>query len=172
MALGRRPANADRFANIASGDVLQTAANALTFDEVLTGISLGVGVGIIIDQFDYYPLFATYRELVGNADSLLMAWTTSSDVTDLANYGDRRILHAIGIPALIVGAVVSLEHAVFPIDKQFFPPLIIASPRIYFALDMFGAAAAGQARSRCYYRFIELSPQEYLEIAETFQLTS
>ena len=33
----------DRFANIASGNVTTTGADVLTFDEVLTGISLGVG---------------------------------------------------------------------------------------------------------------------------------
>lgn len=170
--MARLPGTRDRFANIATGDVTMTAANAITFDEVLTGVSLGVGVGIIIDQIDYEWTAVSLRELLGNADQLQGAWLTSADATDLADLSDRRILHAHVLTAVIVGAVVSLWVHKQPDPYQFFPPIIVASPRIYLGANTQGAAAASRLRSRMYFRFIELSPAEYLELAETFQLTS
>ena len=145
----------DRFANIASGNVILSAANTITFDEVLTGISLGVGVGIISD-----------------ADNLSWGWTTTQDPTDLLDAADRRIIHSMGLTSMIVGAVVSLWVHKQPFVHQFFPPMIFAAPRIFLGASSSGAGAAIQLRSRLYFRFIELSAQEYLEIAETFQLTS
>jgi len=171
MAAGRT-AGQDRFANIASGEVTMSAANTITFTEILTGISLGVGVGILIDEIDYYPSSAALRELVGNADSIAMGWTTSNAVSDLVDAADRRVIHSINLVASIVGAVVSLHVLKVPFVHQFFPPTIFASPRIYLGTNTGGFGAAALVRSRLYYRFIELNAQEYLEIAETFQLTS
>lgn len=167
-----RHPSGDRFANIASGDVTLSAANVITFDEVLTGISLGVGVGMIFDEIDYFPSVQALNELVATADEMFMAWTISNDIPDLEDVSDRRILHAMHLKSLLVGAVVSLTHFKTPFVHQFFPPLIVAAPRIYFAADTGGFGTARRFRSRLYYRFIELSAQEYLEIAETFQLTS
>lgn len=162
----------DRFANIAAGDVTLTAADALTFDEVLTGISLGVGVGMLVDEIDYMPTVAALNELVAGGDAIHMGWATSNSVTNLEDIADRRILHAMILKTVIVGAVVSLWTHKTPFVHQFFPPIIVAAPRLFFGADQEGGASARQFRSRLYYRFIELNAQEYLEIAETFQLTS
>lgn len=170
--MARGLAQPDRFANIAAGDVTMSAANTLTFQEILTGISLGVGVGMLIDQIDYTPTSASIRELLGNADALFAAWTTSNGVSDIADASDRRVLHAFQEIPTIVGAVVSLAQSRWPAVYQFFPPIIVAAPRIFVAMNTSGAAAASRLRSRMYFRFVELSAQEYLEIAETFQLTS
>lgn len=170
--MARSPAQTDRFANIASAEVTLSAANVLSFAEVLTGVSLGVGVGILIDEIDYTPDAVALQSLVANTDDIQMAWTTSTGVTDLADPSDRRILHAMRLVPSIIGSVVSLTLYKIPWVHQFFPPIIIAAPRIHFAGDSSGIATPPVYRSRLYYRYIELSTQEYLEIAETFQLTS
>lgn len=162
----------DRFANIASAEVSTTAADALTFTEVLTGISLGVGRGIIIDEVDYYPNVAMYRELDADADSFICGWTTSNAVTDLSDVSDRRILHTFIAQGHLIGTAATLNVYHTPAVFQFFPPIIVATPRLYLACDTVGFGATALLRSRLFFRFIDLSPQEYLEIAETFQLTS
>ena len=158
----------DRFANVAAGEVVMSAANALTFTELLTGVSLGQGVGMLIDQIDYYPTEATAAEMATSADALVMGVTTSNDLTDLDDYKDRRIVHVIRseIQMTTSGAV----YMKWPEVAQFFPPLILAAPRLYLAVDTSAYAAAATVRFRIYFRYVSLTPQQYLELAEAFLL--
>lgn len=158
----------DRFRNVLTGEVTQAAANALQFAEMTTGASLGTRLGLIIDQISYYPSAAALRELVANNDRMMMAITTSDQVTDLEDEADSRILHVSQITSIVVGAVTSLTHSMTPLDYDFTPPLIVAAPRLHLAFDTNNFAAAQTCRVRIAYRFISLSPQEYLEVAETF----
>lgn len=164
-------AREDRFANVAAVRTVMSAANVLTFSELLTGISLGQGVGMLIDQIDYHLSSASERELVGSADSMVCALTTSNDITDISDMQDRRILHSMVKTPVVVGSVVSLVISLRPVVFQFFPPLILAAPRIQFGVDSAGFGAAGTVDVRIYFRYITLSPQQYLELAEAFILT-
>jgi len=161
----------DRFANIAAALVTESAAGTITFTEVLTGISLGVGVGIIIDEIDYWFDRASIGQLIVNADQLTGGWTVSNDVPVLSDVEDRRILHITTMNVAVSGTPASIDTVRQPAVYQFFPPIILASPRLYLATVSVGASAAIVLRSRIYFRFVDLSAQEYLEIAETFQLT-
>ena len=156
----------DRFANVVSSAVTMSAANVITFNEMLTGISLGQGVGMLIDQIDYQMAASSAREIVAASDDATIAITTSNDLTDLNNYEDRRIIHS----NQFVAVAVTVAPIQFPKVAQFFPPLIIAAPRIYLAMDTAGFGAAGIARLRIYFRYIALTPQQYIELAEAFVL--
>ena len=164
-------AREDRFANIAAARVVESAAGTLTFTEMLTGISLGQGVGMIIDQISYYLNSAAIQDLVASQDAIVMGITASDDVADLTDVTDRRILHATHIETMMVGAVVSLSHLRMPFDYQFFPPMIFASPRLHLGVIGLNLAGAVTARCRIYFRYISLTPQQYLELAEAFVLT-
>lgn len=161
----------DRFANVAAVRVTETAANTLTFAEMLTGISLGQGVGMIIDQIDYSPAPSVLGDLVAAGDVIHMGITTSDDINDLSARSDRRILHQMALLALQVGTVVSLSVEKTPYVHQFFPPMIIAAPRVYLAVVGTSLAAPAVVDIRIYFRYITLTPQQYLELAESFILT-
>ncbi len=161
----------DRFRNILAVEVVMSAANVETFVEVVTGVSIGQGLGMVIDAIDYYPSSGTLRELAASTDVLHMAISTSDQITDFTDVSDRRLIdvvsligHAVGTPAN------TIVHEV-PKHREFTPPMIVANPRMYAAVDSVGSAAVGTVRFRMAYRFIKLSTQEYLEIAETFILT-
>lgn len=160
----------DRFANIISGRINMAAANTEEFQEILTGISLGQGVGILLDQIDYYFGSAPV-EMTVNGDFIRVGWYTTNTITDLGDTSDRRILHFAQKDAATFGTVATQLILDEPIVHQFFPPIIFAGPRLYFGVDTLGLASAALLMSRLYFRFIELTAQEYLEIAETFQLT-
>ena len=165
------PQREDRFANIAAARVTESAAGTITFTEMLTGISLGQGVGMLIDQIDYYVGFGTLEDVVDLADRLHVFVGSSDDVTDPAVMTDRRILHSMGMTGVMVGAVVSLTHEYRPRVYQFFPPLIIAAPRLYLGILGVSLASPAVADVRIYFRYVGLSPQQYLELAESFVLT-
>jgi len=161
----------DRFANIAASTLIAPAADTIAFQEILTGISLGQRMGMIIDQIDYFPASATIRELVDNTDLLLFGLTSSNDVDNLWDTADRRVIHSMELLALVSGVPATMVTMKAPYTYQFFPPIIIAAPRLYLSIQGAGMAAAGTIRMRLYFRFIELAAQEYLELAETFVLT-
>ena len=160
----------DRFANLASAKVVQSAANTLTFVEMNTGISLGAGIGILIDQIDYYPTSAGIADMTTSGDQIDMAWTTSNVITDIQNVSDRRVIDLFSFFRFDLGTAASGALIKEPFSKQYFPPLIIAAPKLYLALASSGLAGVATLRSRLHYRYIELTDKEYLEIAETFIL--
>lgn len=162
MAVGARE---DRFANVVSAKCVMSAINTITFVEMLTGISLGQGVGMLIDQIDYFPSRASVRELVAGTDHVDMGITTTDDMS-VFDYQDRRIIHMMELASVGVATEPHLSPYVF----QFFPPLIIATPRLYLGMDTTGAAAASTVQIRIYFRYIALTPQQYIELAEAFVL--
>lgn len=158
----------DRFANIAAAEVVQSAADTLTFTEMLTGISLGQGVGMLIDEIDYGIKFSTFGFFATSADNLQIAITSSNDVLDIEDISDRRILHTFLMYHRFVTS--GADYLFWPKVFQFFPPMIIAAPRLYLAMDSISLGTAGTARTRIYFRYVQLSAQQYLELAEAFIL--
>lgn len=159
----------DRFANMASAKVVQSAANTLTFTELITGISLGTGVGMLIDQIDMIYTKETIALMTSDTDHVEAAWTVS-DAPTVLGVNDRRIIDYQQISRHDLGTAGTGILLKQPNIRQFFPPIIVAAPRIYLAMQSAGLASAGTLLSRMYFRYIDLTDKEYLEIAETFIL--
>jgi len=161
----------DRYSNLATIINTETAANTLTFTELLTGISLGQGIGMLIDEIDYYPAAGSLEDLIDPADQLRMALTTSNAITDI-EIDNRAVIHQMHLT--IQGAVGTPasggEMRALPFKHQFFPPLIVAAPRLYLGVAGVSLAAATIVRMRLYFRYLELTTKEYLELAESFIL--
>ena len=161
----------DKFGNLASAEVVESGAGTLTFTELVTGISLGAGKGIIIDQIDYSVAVATRALMTTATDWIAFGWCTSDAVTAATlNINNSRILHFARESRIDMGTAGSGVLVQDPRVYQFFPPLIFASPRIYLYAMGSGLASPGTVRSRIYYRNIDLTDKEYLELAETFVL--
>lgn len=158
----------DRFQNILAAEVVQPSADALTFAQVNTGVSLGQGLGMVIDAMDFWPSSTVIKELITNTDSLDLAWTTSDQITDLQDEADSRIIDVIRLVPAVAGTAGNVNVIQLPLHREYTPPRIMASTRLFLAVDSNGFAAAGTIRSRLAFRFIKLSTAEYLEIAETF----
>ena len=166
----------DRFANIASIEVVESAAGTLTFAALATNMGfLGrrdQALAMIIDELQWYPSDAGLKDLVDPADSLGLALTVSNNVTDIQDLTDRRILSLIQWTPLMVGAVVSLSLYVQPFRQQFFPPLITAERTLYLGVQGVSLAAAVTARLRILFRVETLDSAELVELSEVFRLTS
>lgn len=162
-------AREDRFANVVSA-IVNTTADALTFTEMLTGISLGQGVGMLIDEIDYHPSNGALNLMTADGDSIQMGITTSNDILNLTDFEDRRIIHMSDIMRQDLGTAASAQIIFLPKVFQFFPPLIIAAPRLYLAMDTSGLSAGVGGRVRIYFRYIELTAAQYIELAEAFVL--
>ena len=161
----------DKYANMANASV-EVTAGALAFTELLTGISLGQGTGIIIDQIDYYINPNMLADFDTDVDTLRIAWTASNSITSI-DTDQKSVIHTIAAMRIDFGTSVTDESRTalvfMPITKQFFPPIIVAAPRLYLAATG-DAGLTGSVKSRVYFRYVKLSSQEYLEIAESFVL--
>lgn len=165
------PRPEDRFANIAAVRAQESAAGTLTFAEILTGISLGQSLGIVIDEIDYYPGSGSIDDIVAAADWLACALCSSNDMTSIVAMNDRRIIHSMALTGATHGTPANQAVHVLPYVYQFFPPIIIAAPRLYLGVHGNSLATAVLCDMRMFYRFMPLTPQDYLELAETFVLT-
>ena len=154
----------DRFANIAAVEVVESAQNTLTYAELLTGVSLGAGIGILVDQIDYYLPPGTMDLFDAVADTLEFGWAVSNTPTEI-NAKDRNFIHTAGVQIGLATQGGWLMQS--PLSFQFFPPIIRASPRLYLAVKGLVLGAAATIQSRLYFRYIDLTTQEYLELAET-----
>lgn len=157
----------DQFANLAVISGTQSGTNATTSTELVTGISLGQGVGFLIDQIDYFPNLSTLALLTTSEDYFDMTLGTQTEEIGADN---SRVLDTKRVCRLDLGTAASGLLFELPLTKIFSPSLIVATPRLFFTLSSSGLASAGGAVIRMYYRYIELTSAEYLELAETFVL--
>ena len=163
-------ATEDRYANIASATVTESGTGTLTFQEILTNVGPVVKVGMLLDEINYHIPAAEITKLVGDGDEIRMGWTVSNQVTDLEDFTDRRILHTASLIRKESGTPGNFAFHRNPMQYQFFPPLIHAERRIYLAVLGVSLASAVTVRSRIYYRTVDLTPQNFLELSQTFQL--
>jgi len=163
----------DRFANIASAQVTESAINTLTFVEVQFGVSIGQRRGLIIDQIDYFITPGSFQgNWLTSSDNTLMAWVTRNDIPTLIdNFNDNRVLHMMSAQIHVLTAVGG-TFIFSPFTHQFFPPLIVA-PRagsLFLAIQSTSQINVVGVQSRMYFRFIDLDKEDYLELAEAFDL--
>lgn len=159
--------NNDKYANILSAEVT-VAAGDTAFTEVNLGVSLGQGMGVLIDQIDYDVSVGALDDMQTDSDTLQLAWTTTN-ADDSLTITKKHVIDQFNLTYLGIGTPGNGEFIEKPWVRKFDPPIIVAAPKIYLAVAT-GGVTAGGCYSRIYYRFIDLSAQEYLEIAESFIL--
>ena len=166
----------DRFANIMTFLVTESAAGTVTFAEVVTNVGIDssrrTGVGILIDEIDYYISLGTLSEMTADGDDVLAAITISNNVPALEAISDRRILDAMTLTRQDYGVAAGGGVVHQPFVKQFFPPLIMAERSIYLGVQGSGLASPATISARVYYRTIQITAEEFVEIAEVFRLVS
>ena len=166
----------DRFANFASIEVTQSAANALTFGSLATNMGfLGrrdQALAMVIDEIQYSPSNAGITLMSAGGDEIVMALTTSDQITDLEDITDNRLLDFNSILRFDAGTAASAIFRKFPDRKQFFPPIITAERTLFLAIGSVGLAAAITSRIRLLYRVETLTGSELVELSEVFRLTS
>jgi hypothetical protein len=157
----------DQYANVAYGNIAMSAANTLTFAQILFAVGLFQGVAIILHRVLWFPGANAIRELVAATDDLQLALTTSNRLTGITAVREPAILaikHIIG-----VGAGVERQELPLISDFQMLPgggKLIPANP-LYFAMTSGGFVSAQGAMVQLEFTFIELAAADYLELIQS-----
>jgi hypothetical protein len=159
--------SADKFCNVAWGLVTASAADALTFQQIMFGVGLLQGVAMVLHRVLYYPVLTTARQLVAATDDLRMAITTSNRLADIVDISDPSIVDVHRIMCIAA----NVEHIDVPITHDFtgLPgggKLIPCNP-IYLAVDSGGFAIAANVRAKLEFTFMELADKDYLELLQS-----
>ena len=160
----------DKYANIINASLLTAGASTVTQD-ISTGVSLGEGKGMLIDQIDYFLSAGCLSDFIAAAagEFYKLSWSVQSDQF---GYDNSKVIHELDVVKWVTGTPANAFISLWPKVFQFFPPLILASPKLYFNGSGSASIAAVSVFARMYFRYVDLTPQEYLELAESFVLMS
>lgn len=157
----------DKYANVAFGSVTMSAANTLTFSQIQMGVGLFEGKAMILHRVSFRPSFVSVHELAAATDRLVMALTTSNRLSSIIDVTDPSIIGNVDLISL--GAAIEVVRLPFQIDYSNLPgggKLLACNP-IYAAMWTSGAAAASAMKVDLEFTFVELSPQDYLEVIQS-----
>lgn len=164
----------DKYANIATIQVTQSGANVLTFAELRTQVGVDsdrkAASALVIDEIDYLPSNAMLQEMTAANDRIDYGITISNNAGDLTDVTDRLILHSGFTIRVDGGTAANMTFMDFPKVFQFFPPIPTAERSLFLGVNSIGLASAGVMQCRIYYRIVQLTQGEFLELSEVFRL--
>jgi len=171
MAQGLLKRPDDRFANIVNGAVTESAAVTFTTGPAMDfGIGLGTGMGLLIDSISYYVDPGVLMNLGGEAMRFGIA--VRDDLTTMADaLAQQAIIHAATL-GVIYEKTSGGTAFPFPLEYKFTPPLITVGNRgrLFPIIHSSGLTTAVTMQCRIYFRYIPLKGEDYLELAESFNL--
>lgn len=160
----------DRYSNILTQSITMSGANTLTFQEVNIGISLFEKAGILISRIEYQPTMATVDLMTASSDDIIMAVTTSNQLTSLTPE-QQSVIHQMDFARFDFGTAASGQFFSVPWQYDFgqLPGggLLITPRPWYVAMQSVGLASAGSGYVRFYFTVVQLKPEEYFELLET-----
>jgi len=158
--------NADLYVNRAYANLVLSAANTQTFEQIRWATGLFSGIALKLVEVQYHLTYGTLGELVADGDKLAFGICSRNDL-DSMDPEDQSIYdaHFIDVP----GTNVEPYHS--PIVKSFANlsqggMLIPANP-LYVGANSYGFTDPAEINVVIFYQFIQLSPQESLEVLQT-----
>ena len=160
----------DTYANVAEIRVTDTGsgAGATEWAELQTGISLGQGTGIIIDALEYSLTLPLLQAMDNDGDYITVGWATSNSI-EIDGVNQKQIIHRWSKYRIDAGTAANAEFVDVPVKFDFFPSIILAAPRLYAGI-VNNLGGNYTVDFRIYFRYVDLTTQEYLELAEAFVL--
>jgi len=160
---------ADTFANVAAVYVLESAATTQTSKKFDFPFSIMDKMGLLITRIEY--LFLSLSNLNSSGDTLEVALSVDSRITDFQDYTNPALVDSAYISRLDLGAAASGVLVVSPIIKDFSDlpggGLLVAPNPLYGGVKSSGAAGLMGAWVRLFYTYMELAAEDYWQLVES-----
>ena len=169
-ALGRKAMALDQFSNIATMETTESAAGTVTFSSLNTGAGFGTKRGLLIEKIQYFFGMSSLNLILDESDSIIAGLTISQGVLDLGAFGDRRIIDNFNIGQANSGTPASAQMIYMPQSHELGAGLPLAETTMYLGILGTSLASVVTVRVRIFFRYIDLTPSDILEIAQNFQL--
>jgi hypothetical protein len=164
----------DAFPNYAIAQVVESAANTLTFKKIESGISLNEKVAWIIHRIEYYINAWTSAQFNTDADAQTFGISRSNSFTQPSLY-EASIVDEVVLQRVDLGTAASGFMTQRPWIRDFtmMPGgglLVSPIPLYLFAMGT-GLVGASTTTAKIYYSNLELSTDEYWQLLQTERIT-
>jgi len=162
------PDSKDKFANQAYLSVTETGANTLTFNQLLTGISIYEKVGWLINRLDYTfsTLSGTYA---ADGDGITFGIGTSSGIATVG-LEENSVIDYNQFFRADLGAAASGFYLRKPFIKDFSSlpggGILVPPNPLYIWAQGVSLAAAQTVYARMFYTVIQLKAEDFWELVE------
>jgi hypothetical protein len=162
----------DHYANKMYGQVVESAANTLTFEEINTNISYFSRQAFVLHRLEWYPAPTSLSVLGGAGDYFECALTSSNKITML-NLDDPGVIDLLTITQNFQSGV-GFFIKPFPIIREFTDlpggGLIINPRPLYLAVKGTSLASALTINLRAYFTVVELNSDQYVEMLDFYRI--
>lgn len=163
----------DLYTNFAFGSVTASAANVLTFAQIISGVSIHEKVAWIIHRVEYYFSALTIADMDNTADLLQVALTGSDSLASL-EVDEARIYDKLDYLTRHDGTAASAQYIEQPFihDYSQMPGggLLIPPHPLFCAIVSTGFTIAVVAVARIYFTYKSLTSEEFWELVQTRQV--
>ncbi len=165
----------DLYANKLFGEVTESAANTLTFNEINTNVSIFDKVGWILNRLEWYIPSATSQLIQAGVDFIEFALTASNNIGDLllsnASVIDTVLFNVLA-PVDLTGAVIMDNPLIRDFSTLPGGGLIIAPRPLYVAIKGTSLATPATVQVRGYFTQLPLGAEDYLELIDFYRIVS
>lgn len=166
-------AKTDQYSQIGYIAVTQSAANTLTFNGISIMTSFLSNSAMILHELIYQIGPNDYALMTAAADVIYVGMTGSDTMTSLAlndpEVYDLRFVHRFDMGAAATGQVIK-EPVVTDFTNLPGGGVLVPADRIYGFVDSTGLASAITVEMRFRFTVLELSANEYLELAQSLRV--
>lgn len=162
----------DQYANMASIEIVESAANTLTYKKLETGVALFEKVAWIIHRIEYFmdinaALYNATGDVLGVA---LCAANSITSILDDAAFANPILIDIALITRVDLGAAASGFFELKPLVKDFSSlpggGLIVPPAPLYGAAQGVGLTGATTSLLKIFYTIKDLSPDDYWQLVE------
>jgi len=166
------PKKTDQFANKFFGEVVESAANTLTFAEIQTNVDVFSKKAWVLHKLEWY-FGANGLNYLDAADDVIQAALCSTNKMSSLALDDAGVIDLLELQTnFITGVGFALEK--LPIARSFSDMpgggLIIAPRPLYLAVKGTSLAGAVTMSCRGYFTAMDLNADEYLELVDFYRI--
>lgn len=166
-------AKREMFAQLGYLSVTETAANTLTF----AGLSVFSNVlgqkGMVIHRASYTLDTTAFGNMVGDGDGVTFGLSGDDSMTSIT-FNDAEIYDYNMLDLQYIGTAANSQQHYVPFVKDYtgLPGggLLVPADRLYVYVKGHSAAGAIEIKCRFHYTIMDLSAQEYLELAQAMRV--
>ena len=159
----------DKYANLAAVHPVEAVAGTAKWEKYAFPFSIMDKMGLLITRIEY--LFLSLTNLNSSGDSLEVALSVDSKITDFQDYTNPALVDSAYISRMDLGAAASGVFIVSPIIKDFSDlpggGLLVAPNPLYGGVKSSGAAGVMCAWVRLFYTYMELGAEDYWQLVES-----
>lgn len=164
---------ADKYANKAAVQVIESAAATQTSAKFAFPFSIMDKMALLINRIEYYP---DISKLNSNNDFLYLAVTAASSLTQMDDQSDPRLIDSASFHRIDIGTAASGLIVDYPYIKDFSDlpggGILVAPNPLYAMAQAVGTSSATISWIAIYYTYLQLSADDYWQLVESRRIIS